>query len=332
MAKQTDLVGIDVSAQTLVVLIERNGKRLRGREYANDPGGHRKLCRFLARAGRTARVCLEASGIYHLDLALALVRTAGIEVMVANPRTMRSFAHALAERSKTDPVDAGVNLEFLKRMPFAAWKPPAPEVLALRALSRRIAALTKTVTQEKNRLHAAEHAREITSVLAQEIEAHIAYLQASIGRLTAQARALIAASPRLERRFQHLLSVKGIAEHSATQLLAELAVLPEDMDVRQWVAHAGLDPRHFESGSSVHKPPRVSKAGNRYLRAGLYMPALVAVQHEPCVRAFYEKLLERGRKPLQALVAVMRKLLHAIFGMFENDQDFRGEKFYAMNA
>ena len=60
------------------------------------------------------------------------------------------------------------------------------------------------------------------------------------------------------------------------------------------------------------------------------MPALVAVRWEPNVRAFYEKLLARGKTKMQANVAVMRKLLHAIFGMFKNGEPFEGEKFYRM--
>ena len=104
------------------------------------------------------------------------------------------------------------------------------------------------------------------------------------------------------------------------------------MTVRQWVAHAGLDPRHAESGSSLHKPARISKAGNKYLRAALYMPALVAIQHEPNVAAFYDKLVASGKTKMQAIIAVMRKLLHAIFGMLKHGADFDGRKFYAMNA
>ena len=72
----------------------------------------------------------------------------------------------------------------------------------------------------------------------------------------------------------------GIAAHSAVQLLPELLVLPDDMTVRQWVAHAGLDPRAHQSGTSVDKPARISKVGNAHIRRALYMPALVAVQHE----------------------------------------------------
>ena len=97
-------------------------------------------------------------------------------------------------------------------------------------------------------------------------------------------------------------------------------MLPKDMRAREWVAHAGLDPRRQESGTSLKGQVRVSKVGNRHLRRALYMPAIVAVQHEPRIKAFYEKLLARGKKPMQANVAVMRKLLHAIYGMLHNGE------------
>ena len=104
-------------------------------------------------------------------------------------------------------------------------------------------------------------------------------------------------------------------------------VLPADMTVRQWVAHSGLDVRHVTSGTSAHKPPRISKRGNAHLRRTLYMPALVAARHEPHIRPFYEQLVAAGKKPLQALVAMMRKLLHAIYGMLRTNTDFDGSKF-----
>jgi transposase IS116/IS110/IS902 family protein len=72
----------------------------------------------------------------------------------------------------------------------------------------------------------------------------------------------------------------------------------------------------FQSGNSVHPRSCISRAGNRYLRRAHYMPALVAVRHDPCLRAFYQALLARHKAKLQAIVAVARKMLHAIFGMF----------------
>ena len=78
--------------------------------------------------------------------------------------------------------------------------------------------------------------------------------------------------------------------------IRDRACLPDDMRAAQWVAHAGLDPRPYESGTSMNRPRRITKAGNRYLRDALYMPALVASQKDPHVSAYYNALLNRGKK------------------------------------
>jgi transposase len=125
-------------------------------------------------------------------------------------------------------------------------------------------------------------------------------------------------------RFQRLIGIPGIAETSAVQLLGELAGLDPEMTVRQWVAHSGLDPAHRISGSSVHLPSRISRHGNRHLRRALYMPALVAVRFDPHLKAFYQTLQARHKTKLQALMAVARKLLHAIFGIFKTNTPYSG--------
>ena len=98
------------------------------------------------------------------------------------------------------------------------------------------------------------------------------------------------------------------------------------MNVRQWVAHAGLDTRPFQSGTSVNKPMRISKAGNAYVRRALFMPALFAIQHDQAVRAFYSRLLQRGKPKMKANVAVLRTLLHAIYGIFKTNTTFDPQK------
>jgi transposase len=246
--------------------------------------------------------------------------------MVANPRATKDFKRACMERSKTDRTDALSILDFVRRMPFKPWTPPSPKALNLRAFSRRIAALMPTRIQERNRLKATQRTRELTAALEKDIQEHIDFLEDSMQDLADDAFELIASDSELRRKYDHLVSVKGIAKASAIRILGELEVLPTDMAARQWVSHAGLDPRHCESGSSVNKPTRISKTGNRHLRAALYMPALVAIRSEPNVGAFYEALLKRGKKPMQGIVAVMRKLLHAIHGMIANDEDLEGNK------
>jgi len=120
---------------------------------------------------------------------------------------------------------------------------------------------------------------------------------------------------------------QGNRPRSALLLLGELLLLPADMNPRQWCAHCGLDPAPFDSGTSVHAPRHISKQGNPHIRAALYMPALVAVRWNPPVRAHYQRLLARGKPKLVALVAIMRKLLHAIWGMVRHQQPFDPARF-----
>jgi len=314
--------GIDVSAKKLQVATDHSEF-----EVENTPEDHQKLIQRLRRSDRKVRVCLESTGVYGLDLALALHRAVGIEVMVLNPRAARNFAKVLMRRSKTDPVDARVLREYVRRMEFVAWHPPVTEKLELRAFGRRIASLIQMRTQEKNRLHAVEYSAA-SKAIRNDIEVNIRHLDRRIEKLENQASKLIDQHRHLQIPIVRIISVKGIGLHSAILIWGELCVLPQDLTARQWVAHAGLDPRHFESGT-FQGETRISKAGNKYLRAALYMPAHNAIQWEPHVMAFADHLVENGKAKMQAKVAVMRKLLHAIHGMLSNGTNFDGTKFYA---
>ena len=139
--KKIMLVGIDVSARTLDLAFDPGRGTPQLLSFHNTAAGHRKLIQRITRGGRGTRVCLEATGVYHLDLCVALHGAKSIEVMVVNPRAARDFARAQLQRSKTDQVDARSLLEFLRRMDFARWSPPSRSILDLRALSRRIQAL-----------------------------------------------------------------------------------------------------------------------------------------------------------------------------------------------
>jgi len=240
----------------------------RRRASTTMPPDTGKLVRWLMRGGRTVRVVLESTRTYSLDVALALQRTSGIAVMVANPRAIKQFTGALMQRSKTDLTAAIALREFAIRMPFVAWQPPAAHVLELRGIARRIATLVVERTRERNRLHALCATAERSAVVCNDIEVNVRHLDRRIELLTEQAIALIADHADLREAFERLVSVPGIAAHSAVQLLPELLVLPPGMTVRQWVAHAGLDPRAHQSGTSVDKPARISKVGNRPHPAG----------------------------------------------------------------
>jgi transposase len=317
-----------VSAASLSVSVAAESRVWRA-EVPNDADGHRSLINRLRRNGKENFVALEATGNYGLDLAMSL-HHAGIAVMVINPRAVTQFARALLKRSKTDRVDADVILSYLQRMPFERWTPPAATALELRTLSRHIHAIKAMLVEEKNRLHAAEVVDSTPALVLSDLKGAIVLLNQRIKRLEDECIALIGKDAELLERFTLLTRSVGFGVTSAIKVLAELSVLPSDMTARQWTAHAGLDPRKYTSGTSVAKPDRISKAGNRYLRGALYLPAVTAARCNPNVKAFYEKLVARGKKPIQAQVAIMRKLLHSIHAMFRTNTVFAGEKFYPM--
>ena len=280
--------GVDVSAREISVarLRSKEGK-LTVASFANTTSGHKALLAYLQQGTEEVRVCLEASGNYSLDLALALHAHRHIDVSVVNPRRARRFAESLGERSKTDPVDARVLCEYAARMPWVVWQPPTPRGLRLRAITRTIESLGVMHTQEKNREHALKASLALPSLVIREMRRHQRYLNNRMEQLRREARRLIAKDPELDRRFRLMLTVPGVAETSALQILGELAVLPDSLDARQWVAFSGLDPSQFTSGTSVDKRPRISRGGSRHLRRALYMPALVALRREPHLRTFY---------------------------------------------
>lgn len=326
-----NVAGIDVGAKQLVAAIVGDNP-VKPCSFANHYEGFIELLQWL-REHRVKRVVLEATGVYHLDLALYLHNSKGIELMVLNPKAAKHFAEACQTRTKTDRVDANGLAEFCQRMPFEPWQPPSDQVLALRACSRRLAALTHQRTRAKNQLHALRSTDSTPAFIVEDVQLSIAQFDQQIKTLQAKTVQLIQQDPELQHSFELLLSVKGIGEKSAIQLLGELLVLPADMRAKQWVAMAGLDPRQHQSGTSVDKKARISKAGNRYLRTALYMPALVVSRHVPQVKAYYEHLInDRGLKKIQAVCAVMRKLLHAIHAMWKTSTKFDPERFYRADS
>jgi transposase len=319
-----EIVGIDVAARKLVAIGERV---VLAAAYENTPAGRGRLIKALCQSPLPVRVVLEATGIYFLDLACQLA-AAGIAVMVVNPKATHHFAEAILQRRKTDPVDAAMLREFGRRMDFVPWQPPQRELFAFRALTREAQALSKAVAAAKNRLHAITATQLAPDTLIRAIERQIAQNQVLIDELVAAALAQTETNPELARLVARTDSAPGFAAKAAVLVVGELAILPS-MTARQWVAQAGLDVREECSGTSLARRPRLSKRGNKRLREALFYPALTAARCCPAAGAFVDRLVAGGKTRLQAIVALMRKLLHALHAMWRHDEDFDAKKLFA---
>ena len=310
--------GIDVSAKTLdVTVFPDNGSRRKRRRFDNDAQGHQRLIEWLS-TWVNVRVVCEATGVYYLDMAFAL-HAAGVALMVANPRQAKRFIEARACNVQSDAIDADEMAEYARRMDFVPWQAPSAQAFALHKLGRAIGQMTKRHTAVSNRLHAARACTHTPGAIAASLGRELAFLEAERSALAAEASAIIAADPQLVRKRALLLSVTGIAKVNAPAILAELVMLPRGLAAKAWVKNAGLDPSSKSSGSSVQSVTRIAKRGNARLRAALYMVALTARIHDPHMRAFADRLVAHHKTPLQAVVAIQRKLLHGIHAMFQQD-------------
>jgi len=317
-------IGIDIGARKHEVAI-RKGKSQQAFAMDNDARGIKELVKRVR--GKRCRVVMEATGIYYLDTALALAE-AGAEVMVVNPKHGHHFAQALGWHSNTDRISAAMLAEFAQRMPFKAWTPPPNAWLEFRGIARQINRLTTQKAAAKNRLHAHEASTHSSPAVIDDERDAIAMLEQRIDRLTTAAMALVSSDPEIARLYHRFSGAVGIAQTSAIALAGELIILPRTLNAKQCTKHSGLDIILKESGTSVRGKPRISKRGNVYLRSALYMPALVAAQHDPRVKAHQEALKARGKTTLQARCAIMRKYLTGLWAVVRNDEPFDSAKLF----
>lgn len=320
------LLAFDIGAKSHAWASQIHGVRASGR-VDNAPPALRAFLKTVCRQAGPLRILVEATGVYFLDVAL-IAHELGAEVAVVNPRVAHHFAEALGQRNKTDALDAQMLLECLQRMPFRPWIPPCKTWLELREYGRFLVQLTDLGTASRNRLHALSSKMVGAAFLRTELKRMIASIDRRIERVRAKAVALIRVDAYLNDRFEALTSTTGIALVAGVSLLSELVTLPPSLSGRACVCHAGLDPRVFQSGTSVHKAPGISRRGNKYLRRALFQPALCAGVHDPGAKAFKDRLIARGKKPLQANVAIMRKMLTAAWAIVKNPQPYDSARLY----
>jgi len=171
-------------------------------------------------------------------------------------------------------------------------------------------------SQEKNRISTAH---ESVSPL---IKGHIDYLNKEIEKVREHIADLIDRDPDLRKKKDLLVSIPGIGTVTIPHILAELDDLEKFNHVRELVAFIGLAPKETLSGSSIKGKPRLCKIGHARLRKALYMPALVSIQCNPVVIVFYNRLKEKGKNGKVIVCAIMRKLVHIIFGILKSGKKY----------
>ena len=314
----TTMVGIDIAKAKFDVALLRQDGGIDYGQFDNTPKGFKQFKTWLdKRRSDTVHACMEATGLYSNDLALFLHQH-DYSVSVVNPARISAYAKSLLRRNKTDKLDAALIADFCRTQSPPAWNPPDPDWLELQSLARHLEDLEQTRQQQRNRLGSGVR----TPLVREQLQRHIALLDEQIDQLKRHVQNHLDQHPDLRQQKELLTSIPGIADLTAGKLLAQIPNIRAFDDPRQLVAFAGLNPAQHQSGKAHRSKTPISKQGHASLRAALFMPAVSAKQHNPILHAFAQRLTDRGLCGLEVVVAVMRKLLHLIFGILKSGQPF----------
>lgn len=302
-------IGIDVSKHQLDVAVRPRGERW---TVANAPEALGAILKRL-RALQPTLIVLEATGGLEAA-AVAELAYAGLPVAVVNPKRVREFARASGQLAKTDQLDAEVLAHFAEAIRPPVRPLPSAESDQLAALVTRRRQILDMLTAERNRQHT------VPGWLRERIAEHVAWLEAEVRGLDEELRQFIDQNPTWQAKDDLLQSAPGVGPVTAMTLVAELPELGQ-LDRQEIAALVGVAPMNRDSGKKRGK--RRTQGGRAHVRSVLYMAALSASRCNPIIRAFYERLLQRGKEQKVALTACMRKLLVILNAMVKNQAPWR---------
>jgi transposase len=299
MNKAGVVAGIDVSKDWLDVALGNELLRV-----ANEATAITQLIDWL-REANVQLVVMEATGGQETHAASAIAG-AGLRLAVVNPRQVRDFAKATGCFAKTDRIDAQIIAAFGKAVEPQIVQLPDEDARELKDLLVRRSQLVGMRVQESNRLAL------MRGPMRKQIKSHVAWLDRAIDEVGVDLTARLRKSAAWREKDELLRSLKGIGPISSGMLMTALPELGQ-LDRRAIAALVGVAPFNCDSGKLRGR--RAIWGGRADVRHTLYMAAIAAIRSNAHIKAFYGRLIERGKPHKVAVVACMRKMLTILNAM-----------------
>ena len=291
------VVGIDIAKDKADACIRALSQR---RTFESIAEGRRQLIRWLRRH-KVTKAVMEASGGYEREWAKAL-REKEVKVCIVDPKRVRHFARSAGRLAKNDAIDADTIAWFAETFDAAPSQAYDAAREKLRQMANARHGLLDLQTQLQNRSEqtAPEPVQRMHARLLKKIAAELATIEAAIA-------ALVKATPHFAELAAIIESVPGLAEITSAGLIA---AMPELGQVSNETAAALLGVAPYDDDSGKRRGERHIKGGRGKVRNLFYMACLgAATRHNPVLKAFYRRLIAKGKEPKVALVACMRKLI-----------------------
>ena len=325
-------MGVDVAKMTLEAAVVQDGHCRALGSFANTPEGWDALATQVAPGAPGAvQLVLEPTGGYELGVALWAYQR-GWQVLRPNPRQVRDWAKSQGRRAKTDAQDAQVLAQYgaQTQVPILQWQPLPAAVSELEQLLHRRDEVAALLQRERTRQQQLVVRPGMPAAVPASVRRLIGALEAELAELERAIAGHLAQHPDQCAARDRLLSVPGVGARNVLPLLVLLGRWQAQTDGRGspkgLVAYAGLDPQPYQSGTSVHRHPAISRQGAPHLRSRLYMGALGALRGKNAVRSFYDHLVGRGKPKKLALVAAARKILVWAWAVYHSGAPFDASK------
>lgn len=306
-------VGIDISKDQLDVLVRP------AMDYFHVPRTGAGIDDLIARllALSPTLIALEATGGFE-TIVMAGLAGANLPVVMVNPAQVRSFANALGKRAKTDPIDAAVIAHFAEATKPQVRPLPDDATRLLADLVARRRQIIEMIGAESQR-----EKRALDKRLKKSIVRLKKALEKELAEIDSEIDDNVRRSPGFRETEKLLRSVPGVGPVIARTLIAEMPELGA-IDGKEAASLAGLAPWTRKSGKWQGKS--MIGGGRTSVRTALYMGAMVATKHNPPLKAFYEKLVAKGKAKVLAQIAVARKLLTILNAIARDKSPWQPQK------
>ena len=298
-AQERSIIGIDISKMHLDIHRLPDGRKMR---LPNNRKGHAQVAKMARERG--AVVGFEATGGCEWPLWTVLAKKE-ISGRQLPPAQIKAFGIGMGFLAKTDPIDAKMIALFMALRPDAGRELPLAAIRDLRSHVAMRAQLVEARKRLKNESEALK--RQGLDGKFDHVTGPQIALQASlILDIEKEIQRIVGSDMTLHGTATALVTIKGVGFVTAATLLAEMPELGM-ISSRKIAALAGLAPYARDSGKKKGK--RRIVGGRRYLRAILYQAAIVASRYNPVLKAFAQRLKDKGKPHKVVMIAVARKLL-----------------------
>jgi len=299
MKKYHNFIGIDIGKFSFVVNIQGTNNI---EEFDNTKVGIKKFHKQHKDILSSSLYILEATGCYEAKL-LEFLSMKKYSVHRADTRKVKNFIRSYGNSVKTDYLDAKALALYGKERVdgLSLYEFPPKQQKILFDLAQRRIELKQMIVAEKNRLSGPDNKN-----IGNSCKSIIKVIQEQIDMITAQIKDLVAKDIALSNKARTLMTVPGIGEITALNLLV---LLPEigSLCRRKIASLAGLAPRANDSGQ--FKGYRRINHGRQVIKPILFLSAMAARNSNSHLKQFYQKLIKKGKKKMVALTALMRKIL-----------------------